>query len=88
MFPSRPCSETSADSCIVSYYDWGLHQESIRFHPAVYHNYRFAVRDDVLPLSKSIITTTGEVISKLPIPKGLKVILSISGYQRSVGCLY
>lgn len=56
-------------------------------HPAVYHNYRFAARDDVLPLSKPITTTTGEVISTLPIPKGLKVILSISGYQRSVGSL-
>lgn len=56
----------------------------MRFHPAVYHNYRLAARDDVLPLSKPITTTTGEVISKLPIPKGLKVILSISGYNRFV----
>jgi len=58
-------------------------KESMRLHPAVYHNYRFAARDDVLPLSKPITTTTGEVISKLPIPKGLKVILSIAGYQRN-----
>jgi len=58
-------------------------KESMRFHPAVYHNYRLAARDDVLPLSKPITTTTGEVISKLPIPKGLKVILSISGYNRN-----
>jgi hypothetical protein len=54
----------------------------MRFHPAVYHNYRQAVKDDVLPLSKPIRTTTGEEITKLPIPKGLKVILSISGYNR------
>ncbi|KXN90138.1 Cytochrome P450 4A4 [Leucoagaricus sp. SymC.cos] len=58
-------------------------KESMRFHPAVYHNYRQAVRDDVLPLSKPITTTTGELVSKLPIPKGLKVILSISGYNRN-----
>lgn len=56
----------------------------MRFHPAVYHNFRQAVRDDVLPLSQPITTTTGEVVSNLPIPKGLKVILSISGYNRSV----
>ncbi|EKM80790.1 hypothetical protein AGABI1DRAFT_55872 [Agaricus bisporus var. burnettii JB137-S8] len=58
-------------------------KESMRFHPAVYHNYRQAVRDDVLPLSKPIRTTSGEEITKLPVPKGLKMILSISGYNRN-----
>lgn len=58
-------------------------KESMRFHPAVYHNYRQAVKDDVLPLSQPITTTTGEIVSKLPIPKGLKVILSIAGYNRN-----
>jgi len=59
----------------------------MRFHPAVYHNFRQAVKDDVLPLSRSITTTAGEILSELPIPKGLKVILSISGYNRSVDTL-
>jgi len=59
----------------------------MRFHPAVYHNFRQAVKDDVLPLSRSITTTAGEILSELPIPKGLKVILSISGYNRSVNTL-
>lgn len=59
----------------------------MRFHPAVYHNYRQAVRDDVLPLSKPIRTTSGEEITKLPVPKGLKMILSISGYNRCVNSI-
>lgn len=56
----------------------------MRFHPAVYHNYRQAVRDDVLPLSKPIKTSAGDLITQLPIPKGTKVIASIAGYNRSV----
>jgi len=59
----------------------------MRYHPAVYHNFRQAAKDDVLPLSRSITTTAGEVLSELPIPEGLKVILSISGYNRSVDTL-
>jgi hypothetical protein len=56
----------------------------MRFHPAVYQNYRQAARDDVLPLSKPIKTSTGEMITELPIPKGMKVIASIAGYNRPV----
>lgn len=59
-------------------------QESLRFHPVAYAGFRQAVKDDVLPLSKPITTTTGEVISELPIPKGQKIISSIGGYNRSV----
>jgi len=58
-------------------------KESMRFHPALYQNYRMAAKDDVLPLSKPIKTTSGEYISSLPIPKGMKVILSIAGYHRN-----
>ena len=54
----------------------------MRIHPAVYANYRLAVRDDVIPLSRPIMTTTGEVINELPIGKGTKVVLSIAGYNR------
>ncbi|GLB37309.1 putative cytochrome p450 [Lyophyllum shimeji] len=58
-------------------------KESMRIHPAVYHNYRMAAKDDVLPLSKPIRTTSGELISSLPIANGTKVIASIAGYQRN-----
>lgn len=54
----------------------------MRFHPAVYHNFRKAAKDDVLPLSQPVKTSTGELLNKLPIPKGMKVIASIAGYNR------
>jgi hypothetical protein len=54
----------------------------MRFHPAVYQNFRQAAQDDVLPLSQPIKTSSGELITKLPIPKGMKVIASIAGYNR------
>ncbi|KAG6920069.1 hypothetical protein DXG01_010137 [Tephrocybe rancida] len=58
-------------------------KESMRFHPALYQNYRQAAKDDVLPLSSPIRTTSGEYIDTLPIPKGMKVILSIAAYHRN-----
>lgn len=57
-------------------------QESMRFHPALYQNYRQAANDDILPLSKPIKTMDGKTISELPIPKGTKIILSIAAYNR------
>ncbi|EAU91561.1 hypothetical protein CC1G_02050 [Coprinopsis cinerea okayama7 len=58
-------------------------KESMRFHPALYQNYRQAARDDVLPLSKPIVGPDGELTNKLPIPKGTKIILSIAAYNRN-----
>lgn len=54
----------------------------MRFHPALYQNYRMAARDDILPLSKPITTTNGEKITELPIGKGTKLVLSIAAYNR------
>jgi hypothetical protein len=54
----------------------------MRFHPALYQNYRQAANNDILPLSKPIKTTDGGTISELPIPKGMKIILSIAAYNR------
>lgn len=57
-------------------------QESLRFHAVVPNNFRQAGGDDVLPLSKPIMTSSGEVIHELPIPKGIKIVTSIAGYNR------
>ena len=54
----------------------------MRFHPALYHTYRFAVKDDVLPLSNPIVDTNGDTLTELPIPRGTKVIMSIAAYHR------
>lgn len=58
-------------------------KESMRFHPALYQNYRMAARDDVLPLSKPIRGPDGQLTSNLPIGKGTKIILSIAAYNRN-----
>ncbi|KAJ2931308.1 hypothetical protein H1R20_g5845, partial [Candolleomyces eurysporus] len=58
-------------------------KESMRYHPALYQNYRQAARDDVIPLSKPIIGRNGEVMNELPIAKGTKIILSIAAYNRN-----
>ena len=48
----------------------------------MYHLPRLAVKDDVLPLSKPIITVTGEVISEIPIAAGQEIMVSICAYNR------
>ncbi|KIK60769.1 hypothetical protein GYMLUDRAFT_200098, partial [Collybiopsis luxurians FD-317 M1] len=58
-------------------------KETLRFHPVSPYMFRTSIEDDVLPLSKPITTTTGEVLHELPIPKGTKVFTSISAYNRN-----
>jgi len=80
---ARGGSDFTANDLDNMVYLHAVIKESMRFHPALYQNYRRAAKDDVLPLSKPIIGTNGEVIEKLPIAKGTKVILSIAAYHRN-----
>jgi len=57
-------------------------KEGLRYHPTAVSTYREATRDDVLPLHTPITTLSGKVITKLPVPKGLKIVTSINGYNR------
>ncbi|KAH0589212.1 hypothetical protein H2248_004975 [Termitomyces sp. 'cryptogamus'] len=75
-------SFTSSDLDGMEYLS-AILKESMRFHPALYQNYRQAAKDDVLPLSTPTRTTSGEYLNNLPIPKGMKVILSIAAYHRN-----
>jgi hypothetical protein len=52
----------------------------------VYHSYRYASQDDVLPLSRPITKRSGEVIYELPVPKGTRIVASIAAYNRYSGC--
>lgn len=61
-----------------------LVQETLRFHPIVYHLTRTAGKDDVLPLSNPIVTATGETISEIPIAAGQIIHVSICAYNRYV----
>ncbi|KAF5345368.1 hypothetical protein D9758_008507 [Tetrapyrgos nigripes] len=58
-------------------------KEALRFHPAVYANYRRPARDDVLPLSQPIRATNGDILTELPVAKGTKLVLSLAGYHRN-----
>ncbi|KAF8813700.1 cytochrome P450 [Phlegmacium glaucopus] len=73
---------TAADLDSMSYLS-AVVKESMRYHPAVYHNYRHAANDDVLPLSSPIKSADGSLVTKLPVPKGMKIILSIAAYNRN-----
>ncbi|RDB24999.1 hypothetical protein Hypma_008013 [Hypsizygus marmoreus] len=83
MEQSRSGSEFTAHDLDSMSYLSAVLKESMRFHPALYQNYRQAAQDDVIPLSTPIRTTSGELISKVPVPKGMKVIASIAGYNRN-----
>ncbi|KAG6861673.1 hypothetical protein C0995_013242 [Termitomyces sp. Mi166 len=79
----RKCSSFTASDLDGMQYLAAILKESMRFHPALYQNYRQAAKDDVLPLSTPIKTASGECQANLPIPKGMKVILSIAAYHRN-----
>jgi len=56
-------------------------KETLRLHPVVADLPRYSAKDDVLPLANPITTRSGKVINELPIPKGLRLTLSIYAYQ-------
>ncbi len=57
-------------------------QETLRFHPIVFHIWRVAAQDDVLPLSDPVVATDGTVLNEIPIHAGQSVTISICGYNR------
>ncbi|OCH89441.1 cytochrome P450 [Obba rivulosa] len=59
-------------------------REVLRVYPAVYHNFRQAARDVVLPLSKPLTTVSGKTITEIFVPEDTRVVLSIVGYNRDV----
>ncbi|KIP05242.1 hypothetical protein PHLGIDRAFT_163819 [Phlebiopsis gigantea 11061_1 CR5-6] len=57
-------------------------KETLRYHPPVYHIFRNAIADDVLPLETPIKSASGEYTSEIPIGAGQHVVLSVCTYQR------
>ncbi|KAF8814486.1 cytochrome P450 [Phlegmacium glaucopus] len=82
-FQTRGDSEFSANDFDSMPYLTAVIKESIRFHPVAFNIYRESDRADVLPLSKPLITSSGKVITELPIPKGQNIIASVNGYNRN-----
>ncbi|KAF5364507.1 hypothetical protein D9757_011973 [Collybiopsis confluens] len=58
-------------------------KEGLRFHPPNPLMARTSTEDDVLPLSKPIRTTTGEVLHEIGVSKGTTVIASVAAYNRN-----
>jgi len=56
-------------------------KEALRLHPIVVEIMRVSTRDDVLPLTKPIVGTSGTVHTEILIPKGTTITLSLIGYN-------
>ncbi|KAJ7122199.1 cytochrome P450 [Mycena epipterygia] len=57
-------------------------KEVLRLYPAEALTDRIAIQDTVIPLSESIITSTGERMTQIPIQKGQLLTLAIASFQR------
>ncbi|KAJ7275784.1 cytochrome P450 [Mycena rebaudengoi] len=64
-------------------YTIAVMKETLRYHPVAFQSIREAARDEVLPLSKPIVTKSGKIITELPIPKNMVLIISTAGYNRN-----
>ncbi|KAJ3709680.1 cytochrome P450 [Lentinula raphanica] len=58
-------------------------KETLRCYPVAIHLFRTANEDDVIPLSKPIIGTTGRTIMEIPVPRGTNIVVSPSAYNRN-----
>ena len=53
----------------------------MRVHSPIVELTRVPTQDDILPLTKPIVGTSGRVYSELPVPKGTAVTVSMLGYN-------
>ena len=53
----------------------------MRIHSIVAEVARTPIQDDILPLAKPIVGTSGRVYTELPVPKGTFIYVSIAGYN-------
>ncbi|KAJ7187437.1 cytochrome P450 [Mycena pura] len=57
-------------------------KETLRMYPALPFADRIALKDEVIPLSESIVTTAGKRLDRVHIRKGEFVAITIASYQR------
>ena len=65
--------------CLVA-----LTKETLRLHPIAIDVIRAPTRDDVMPLSKPIVGTSGKIYNELSIPAGTPIFISPLGYNMYV----
>ncbi|KAF7362971.1 Cytochrome P450 [Mycena venus] len=63
-------------------YTTAVMKEIFRFHPVSYTSLREAARDEILPLSKPLVTKSGKTVTELPIAKNTVLVVSLAGYNR------
>ncbi|KAJ7755349.1 cytochrome P450 [Mycena maculata] len=59
-----------------------LLKEILRLYSTVPQTERVAAKDSVLPLSEPIMSTSGELVTEIPVKKGQHLIIAISSYHR------
>lgn len=59
-------------------------KETLRLHTITICLPREAGKDDVIPLSESIMSKNGEYMQEVHVKKGQRIILQVSAYQRFV----
>ncbi|KAJ6486934.1 cytochrome P450 [Mycena sanguinolenta] len=59
-----------------------LIKEVLRLYSTVPQTERVVAKDSVLPLSRPITTSSGKVITEIPVTKGQHLIIAISSYHR------
>lgn len=57
-------------------------REGMRVNPAIFNGMLQAAVDDVIPLSKPILSRSGERLHQVPVKKGQRVNMSFSGFNR------
>ncbi|KAI6121786.1 cytochrome P450 [Pisolithus sp. B1] len=66
----------------LPYLDAVLH-ETLRIHPAVTDLIRMLAEDDIIPLSESVVTQSGEVVNSISVARGTRIGIPISCVNRS-----
>ncbi|KAI6107178.1 cytochrome P450 [Pisolithus croceorrhizus] len=79
-FGEEPTYDQQQNS--LPYLDAVVH-EILRVHPPITDFVRVAAEDDVIPLSESVVTQSGEVVNSISVVRGTRIGISISCVNRS-----
>ncbi|THU95746.1 cytochrome P450 [Dendrothele bispora CBS 962.96] len=71
---SNACIKASDDR----HYSW----EALRLYPVIVNKFRYADRNDIIPLSDPIISASGERLTKIPGRKWQRIGVNVSHYHR------
>ncbi|KAI6136080.1 cytochrome P450 [Pisolithus sp. B1] len=80
-FGEEPTYEQLQSS--LPYLDAVVH-EALRVHPPVADLIRVAVENDIIPVSESVITKSGEVVNSISVARGTLIGIPISSINRSI----